>query len=550
MNLENLTRIKTILEDFGIMSGLVCNVEKTSILPIGGQFQIDNRIRDLGFTIVDRLTVLGLEIDRDGYTQKNFTNIRKKICDHISSWRPLNLSLPGRINIAKSLLYSQINYLGCFLPVPEATISDWDKLITDFVKGKLNIAKKRLYLSPSDGGLGLFNISDFLDAQRCTWIRRSADLSEPWKAHIYVCNHCCLYNCKSKNIEKAEFPVCHNIVRSFEQFSNAFTATNENFKESYIFDNSKITLDLDTRDILSKDLFEENFFVRNAQNIYRLRYCDFYDDNGTLINANQILAITGVELTQLQIFRFRGACMTAKIKLKKKSDKQQKTTRIETFLNRNKKGSSHIRKILSASNVAEIPHNIRKFGDNLDIVITGEQSKFLNGIWKNNFFTNQEMTFLFKLHNNTLGYNRSVAHFVRGHSPYCTFCDIAEIPEPSLETPLHIFYECRFVADLIDNVFKRVYGDNNFLFSRREYFTNFERREIGCAKNMALTLIAKFILKYIWDCKTRFTLPETERCWDFLCDKILTLVSTNKKFRKLWEGSELNRNMIEGGGNP
>jgi hypothetical protein len=65
---------------------------------------------------------------------------------------------------------------------------------------------------------------------------------------------------------------------------------------------------------LSRDLFEENFFVRNAQNIYRLRYCDFYDDNGTLISANQILAITGVELTQLQIFRFRGACMTAKIK--------------------------------------------------------------------------------------------------------------------------------------------------------------------------------------------------------------------------------------------
>ncbi len=198
MNFENLSRIKTILEEFGIMSGLVCNVEKTSILPIGEQFQIDDRIHGLGFTIVDKLTVLGLEINRDGYTEKNFTNIRKKICNQISSWRPFNLSLPGRINIAKSLLYSQINYLGCFLPVPEATINDWDKLITDFVKGKLNIAKKRLYLPPSEGGLGLFNISDFLDAQRCTWIKRSADLSEPWKAHIFISNYCCLYNCKAK----------------------------------------------------------------------------------------------------------------------------------------------------------------------------------------------------------------------------------------------------------------------------------------------------------------------------------------------------------------
>jgi hypothetical protein len=78
-------------------------------------------------------------------------------------------------------------------------------------------------------------------------------------------------------------------------------------------------------------------------------------------------------------------------------------------------------------------------------------------------------TFLLKLHNNTLGYNRYVAHFVRGHSPYCTFCDLLEIPEPSLETPLHIFFECRVVSELIDNVFKGVYGDNNFLFSRWEY---------------------------------------------------------------------------------
>jgi hypothetical protein len=196
MEYENLLRIKTILEEFGVMSGLVCNVEKTSILPIGGPFQIDNRILDLGFTIVDKLTVLGLEIDRDGHTQTNFTKIRKKICSHISSWRPFNLSLPGRINIAKSLLYSQINYLGCFLPVPEEIMSDWNTLITDFVKGKLNIAKKRLYLTPSEGGLGLFNISDFLRAQRCTWIRRSIDLSEPWKAQIYISNHGCIFNCK------------------------------------------------------------------------------------------------------------------------------------------------------------------------------------------------------------------------------------------------------------------------------------------------------------------------------------------------------------------
>jgi Fe2+ transport system protein FeoA len=63
---ETLLRIKVILEEFGLMSGLICNVEKTSLLPIGTQMRIDDRIRDLGFTIAEKITVLGLEIDGGG----------------------------------------------------------------------------------------------------------------------------------------------------------------------------------------------------------------------------------------------------------------------------------------------------------------------------------------------------------------------------------------------------------------------------------------------------------------------------------------------------
>ncbi len=55
---ETILRIKTILEQFGSLSGLLCNVEKTTLLPIGQNLQIDNRIRDLGFIIVDKVTSL------------------------------------------------------------------------------------------------------------------------------------------------------------------------------------------------------------------------------------------------------------------------------------------------------------------------------------------------------------------------------------------------------------------------------------------------------------------------------------------------------------
>jgi hypothetical protein len=136
--------------------------------------------------VVDKVTFLGLEISKDGVTNNNFIRIVDKIRSIIANWVPYKLSLPGRINIAKSLMYSQINYLGCFIQFPTEHINAIDSLITVFVKGRLNIAKKRLYLCPKDGGLGLFEIPIFLHAQRCAWVKRCLTLDEQWKYNFIL----------------------------------------------------------------------------------------------------------------------------------------------------------------------------------------------------------------------------------------------------------------------------------------------------------------------------------------------------------------------------
>jgi hypothetical protein len=143
LEFDTIVRIKTILEQFGTLSGLLCNVDKTTLLPIGENIQVDNRIWDLGFIIAEKVTILGLELDKNGATDLNFSRVVEKIRSIIANWVPYNLSLPGRINIAKSLMYSQMNYLGCFLPFPVEHISAIDSIITTFVKGKINIAKKK-----------------------------------------------------------------------------------------------------------------------------------------------------------------------------------------------------------------------------------------------------------------------------------------------------------------------------------------------------------------------------------------------------------------------
>jgi hypothetical protein len=84
-------------------------------------------------------------------------------------------------------------------------------MIVNFVKGKLNIAKKRIYQTPENGGLGLFDINHFLGAQKCVWVKRSVDLTEPWKVILYINNFGKLFNIKARNINRAEYPICHEI---------------------------------------------------------------------------------------------------------------------------------------------------------------------------------------------------------------------------------------------------------------------------------------------------------------------------------------------------
>jgi hypothetical protein len=84
------------------------------------------------------------------------------------------------------MMYSQLNYLGCFIPISKNSSDMIGNQIETFVTGNIRIAKKRLYSSPENGGLGLFNITDFLDSQKVSWIARAANLDEVWKVRIYL----------------------------------------------------------------------------------------------------------------------------------------------------------------------------------------------------------------------------------------------------------------------------------------------------------------------------------------------------------------------------
>jgi hypothetical protein len=195
-------------------------------------------------------------------------------------------------------------------------------------------------------------------------------------------------------------------------------------------------------------MFNADFFDANAAKLYQLKYSNFYMRDDTLVDTDTVRELTGINFSILQIYNIRGACSVARIKYKKRVPDLQKCLDIKTFFYRRKRGSSHLRKLLGNTDLPDTSRNINSFANIIDIIINGEQSKFLNQLWTNNIFSGKERTFLFKLYNNTLGYNTAVAHFIRNHSPNCTFCDITRENEQHRETPVHIFYDCDSVSHI------------------------------------------------------------------------------------------------------
>jgi hypothetical protein len=319
MELASLKRIKDILHEFGTLSGLECNVEKTNIMPICNNDPVSVEIRDLGFTICRNLTVLGLKINNDVFNlQENWDGIVQKVRNQIYYWSRFTLSLPGRINIAKTMLYSQINYLGCILPIPAQTASILEDLIENFVTGSLRIAKKRLYLSPENGGLGLFEIKTFLDAQKVAWIVRANDIDEIWKIKLFIAGSGNVYNIRSCLIDESMNPILYHFACAFETFLCGYTKHNENFWESKIFENGALFMKLRNKLTLKKAFFSAEFFGENKKKILNLTVMDFFITKDRYKNFEQFTVSSGIDLTEQQFNELKVLASNAKLKYVKR----------------------------------------------------------------------------------------------------------------------------------------------------------------------------------------------------------------------------------------
>jgi exonuclease III len=523
---NNLDDLKQILTDFGNISGLVCNLEKTNIMAVGLLPEHpDPEIENISFSFVDELSVLGFILtNADDILIRNTETLNQKLLSELRKWARFNLSLPGRINICKTMFYSQLNYIGSLLPVSDQLCDGLEDIIYRYVNGNLRIAKNRVFLPVKLGGLGLFKVKEFLFGQKCSWIRRCACVDQVWKAGIISTGNGNIFKITEKNIDENMAPIRHGIALAFRTFVTHFTQKNNNFQNAYLLDNEALTIGIRSRFCLREtDLVRETEASREF--LKNIKISDLILD-GQMINKHTFQRNTGIELSREvweKLDKIRRAATT-----KYGKDPYRVKDSLLKFFQRWKRGSKIVRNILIEETKDYIPHNMVKFAENTETIIGCELAMHINKSWNNTHLSNELRTFIFKLNNNTLPVNTILSHFVRGVNRNCTFCDLNLVPVEEDENILHLFFDCPTSETLREKFFKWITSDNNFSVTRREFFGIF--RNHNNYVNVVLETAKYVFLKFVWDCKIRKCLPSFSFLKDNTAYEFLTMRGVSNKF--------------------
>jgi exonuclease III len=528
---SNFERINRILHEYYLLSGLECNVDKSVLKPVGNIADPVPENETAGFKIEQKITILGLTFEGDGLNfETSQQMIMKKVQDKINTWRRFNLGITGRINIAKTMLYSQVNYLGCFLRMDPEVETAIESKIKNYVKANLRIAENRIFLPVEQGGLGLFRIHEFLDSQRCMWIKRAKKIDELWKILLYIRSPNNIFCINTSNFCEMTETFFFDLARCNETLMAQHTRLNKNFLQGYILNNKAFTVGFRDRTGL------RNLDISNDDNRIRLSNLKFSDitDQGVLKTRQQLINQFNFRFTDRDWHSLQKIFSTAMTRF---SNNIGLSRSYHDFWNMSLKGSRYIRKILVNNRNIGLPHNIVKYASNTEVIIGREHSNFMNSFWNSHFLSSSLSTFYFKLINNILGFNYIISHFVPDVERSCTFCDVAQLQDEEDETPLHLFYSCSISETILTSFFQDFIG---LEVTRQEFFSVPVRE--NQFTNMALVLINLLVKKFFWDCKMRFSLPCIETLKVYVTNELRLMAHISKKIDNLILGSDFNQN--------
>jgi hypothetical protein len=185
-SLPDVNNLKSILLNFGTVTGLQTNLQKTSVTPIACTGLDINAI--LANSPVTRaafpLKYLGLPLTPRHLKRMDFQPLVDKATGNLSTWNGRNLTQAGRACLTKVVLSSQPVYLMTVIKLPKEVLKDIDKIRRRFLwagdkalsSGKCKVNWAKTTLPRELGGLGLLSLEKFARAFGCAGYGRNGQL--------------------------------------------------------------------------------------------------------------------------------------------------------------------------------------------------------------------------------------------------------------------------------------------------------------------------------------------------------------------------------------
>ena len=161
---------KRFLDKFEKASGLKVNKVKTEALWIGSAR--NNISKPLGLNWQNQtLKILGMYIgyDNNKIRELNWEKRIDALKTTLNIWNGRNLTISGRVFLAKSLGISKILYISSVSPVDQQIINNINSILYAFIwkgQNKERIKRNMLISKPDHGGLNMLDLESIIKASR------------------------------------------------------------------------------------------------------------------------------------------------------------------------------------------------------------------------------------------------------------------------------------------------------------------------------------------------------------------------------------------------
>jgi hypothetical protein len=179
---KDLWEVNSIMNRFKYVSGLELAPNKSEVMWIGPWK--DNPPTNSPFNVVSEMKILGIwhtpniEVTRKLNYEPLIESVKKKT----SELKARGVSLLGRVQLVKALIYSKIQYIAAVITPNEKQIKALNKPIYNYLwKGVDQIPREKAALPIEKGGIGLEQPKDrIMAAMAINWIRWQSGTNSLW----------------------------------------------------------------------------------------------------------------------------------------------------------------------------------------------------------------------------------------------------------------------------------------------------------------------------------------------------------------------------------